>query len=391
MKSYRVFFVLPLLMTIERAQAQPSILKHPENVAVALGGDALFTAVAQGQDLTFQWRFNGAAISGATNGTLSLTNVALNQFGRYDVVVGDSAEAASVSDPAWLRLGRWTELVNFGASWSVPRCDGGSWPEYLARHLGAQLLSYAEGGAFRSREIPSQITRYFGSHTPSETTLAMLWGQPVAEVVNLSESVEAATDHTIANLRTLAERGVRGFLVPTEIPSSVLPGAINSGVTDEVIMDIDRTLATKLMALQDEFGLTIYRPNMSEFFFAIWSDPVAYGFPEPRFFDPPGSGFVWPEVFCDGVHFTHALVRIIAPEFYHLIVAAPPIRIQSVASPPGAPRVLTWTGGSGPFQLERSTNLRQWEPVGDVTLDPQEFEFLLDGSHGFFRILSLGQ
>jgi hypothetical protein len=183
------------LMTVERIEAQSSIFKHPKNVAVILGSNAEFAVVAQGQGLTFQWRFNGAAISGATNRTLSLTNVALNQFGRYDVVVGDSAGAASTSDPAWLRLGRWTELVNFGASWSIPRCDGGSWPDYLAMHLGARLLSYADGGAFRRREISSQITKYFSGHTPSGTTLAMLWGQPVAEVVNLSESVEAATDH----------------------------------------------------------------------------------------------------------------------------------------------------------------------------------------------------
>jgi hypothetical protein len=94
---------------------------------------------------------------------------------------------------------------------------------------------------------------------------------------------------------------------------------------------------------------------------------------------------------CDGVHFTHALVRIIAPEFYNLIVGTTPIEIQLVSSQPDGRRLLTWTGGSGPFQLERSTNLQQWVLVGDVTLGPGEFEFLPDGSHEFFRVLSLGQ
>jgi hypothetical protein len=171
----------------------------------------------------------------------------------------------------------------------------------------------------------------------------------------------------------------------------VLPGAINSLATEDVLMEIDRTMDTKLRALQDEFGLTIYRPDMSEFFFAIWRDPLAYGFPEPHFFDPPRNGFEWPAVFCDGIHFTRALVRIIAPEFYNLVVATTPIQIQFVTSQPDAPRVLTWTGGSGPFQVERCANLQQWGPVGDVTLNPQDFAFLMDGSHGFFRILSLGQ
>jgi N-acetylneuraminic acid mutarotase len=66
----------------------PVITSQPANVTVAAGGNASFTVAATASGtLSYQWRKNGTAISGATSSTLSLTNVSTTDAGSYDCVV----------------------------------------------------------------------------------------------------------------------------------------------------------------------------------------------------------------------------------------------------------------------------------------------------------------
>jgi hypothetical protein len=66
----------------------PSITTQPTNQTVVVGGTASFTVVAGGTlPLSYRWNFNGTNLSGATNTTLTLTNVQLSQAGNYAVVV----------------------------------------------------------------------------------------------------------------------------------------------------------------------------------------------------------------------------------------------------------------------------------------------------------------
>jgi len=60
------------------------------NQVVVAGGTALFHIDPLGQEpFSYQWRFNGSAIIGATNSALTLTNVLPAQAGLYSVVVAD--------------------------------------------------------------------------------------------------------------------------------------------------------------------------------------------------------------------------------------------------------------------------------------------------------------
>ncbi|MFT4102555.1 MAG: DUF3500 domain-containing protein [Burkholderiaceae bacterium] len=70
----------------------PSITTQPASVSVAAGGSATFSVVASGTaPLTYQWRKDGTAISGATSDALTLGSVALTDAGAYDVVVGNTS------------------------------------------------------------------------------------------------------------------------------------------------------------------------------------------------------------------------------------------------------------------------------------------------------------
>jgi hypothetical protein len=66
----------------------PVITTQPTNQTVVVGGTASFSVTASGTPpLSYQWRFGGTNISGATNTTLILTNVQVSQAGNYTVLV----------------------------------------------------------------------------------------------------------------------------------------------------------------------------------------------------------------------------------------------------------------------------------------------------------------
>lgn len=88
-----------LVMLNERSPyfATPPLDRH-----TASGTNVTFTALAVGQPaLNFQWRLNGTVIPGATNATLTLTNVTRNSRGYYSALVGNSLGNIT-SRAAWL-------------------------------------------------------------------------------------------------------------------------------------------------------------------------------------------------------------------------------------------------------------------------------------------------
>jgi hypothetical protein len=88
-------------LTVNRV---PTILGNPTNQFVRPGLSAVFRVSAVGNGpLRYQWRFNGAAITDATNAILTITNAQLSSTGAYTVVVIDNV-GPIVSAPAELIL-----------------------------------------------------------------------------------------------------------------------------------------------------------------------------------------------------------------------------------------------------------------------------------------------
>lgn len=68
----------------------PSIQQHPVSQAVGLGQAVTFTVVASGiPAVTYQWRFNGTDIAGATGPSHTISSVGLSSLGLYSVVVAN--------------------------------------------------------------------------------------------------------------------------------------------------------------------------------------------------------------------------------------------------------------------------------------------------------------
>ena len=77
----------PVSLVIESA---PIILQQPQDRVVAPGTTTFFSVAAEGTSpITYQWRFNDVEIPGATNPSLTLTNVQLSDEGTYSVVLSN--------------------------------------------------------------------------------------------------------------------------------------------------------------------------------------------------------------------------------------------------------------------------------------------------------------
>ena len=74
----------------------PAILTQPVSQSVVAGANASFSVMASGTaPLSYQWRFNGANLSGATSTSLTLAGVQPANAGSYTVVVTNAAGSAT--------------------------------------------------------------------------------------------------------------------------------------------------------------------------------------------------------------------------------------------------------------------------------------------------------
>jgi hypothetical protein len=93
----------------------PVITNQPQSQAVSVGSSVSFTVGVDSTTFpTYQWRFNGGNISGATSSTFSIGYVQTNHAGNYSVTITNAAGWAISSNATLTVLGSST--VQFGAS-----------------------------------------------------------------------------------------------------------------------------------------------------------------------------------------------------------------------------------------------------------------------------------
>jgi hypothetical protein len=99
MKSLFTTLAIPCLVTGALAQT-PGVTSPPQSRALRVGDHLAFVVSASGAaTLKYQWSFNGAPISNATNTSLSLSNIQLANAGTYTVAVtnGSGSNGASAT------------------------------------------------------------------------------------------------------------------------------------------------------------------------------------------------------------------------------------------------------------------------------------------------------
>lgn len=95
--------VLPASIILQPVGRSVYIKPDPKAANLPNGTNVTFTVAATSGNsgITYQWRFNGVAIAGATSPTLTVTNVQLSSEGDYTCAVTDSI-ATVISAPARL-------------------------------------------------------------------------------------------------------------------------------------------------------------------------------------------------------------------------------------------------------------------------------------------------
>jgi phospholipase/lecithinase/hemolysin len=374
----------------------PTITSQPRSLAVLFGSNATFRVTAAGTaPLVYQWRLDGRELANATNANLVVSNVALADLGGYAVVVRN-ASAAATSQPAWLKLARWTQMVAFGDSACMAQYSNGrSWVDWLGELLCLsapnQIKNYAVGGA-GTLAVRAQINSYLSANTPgSNTLLAPWWAGLSADLCTSHLPVAQVVSNYAMNMSLLANAGGRIFVVPNVMPFYYAPRF--SG--DAYVRSIDYTnlnarMDREVQILRTNFGLTIFRFNMYDLVVGLWANPAAYGFTN---LTGAANGCVGCDrsqyFWWDDVHASAAGHRFMGTEMYRCLT--PPLVIALQTGVPSGLVELQWQGGSPPFRLQRCEDLATGSWRSDELTFATNATPVLSTPHQFFRVLQLGQ
>jgi hypothetical protein len=128
-----------------------AISQQPQNLSVAQGASASFSAAASGVGfVTYQWHRNGGAmvnggsISGATGSTLTINPVAASDAGGYWVVVSDSCGSLT-STPATLTVSAGTCYANCDGSTGAPLLTANDFQCFLNKFAAGDSYANCDG------------------------------------------------------------------------------------------------------------------------------------------------------------------------------------------------------------------------------------------------------
>ncbi|MBU6400032.1 MAG: immunoglobulin domain-containing protein, partial [Verrucomicrobia bacterium] len=188
----------------------PAITAQPLDQTAVQGGTATFSVTATGSGpLSYQWRFNGMNVAGATNAALALMNLQAAQAGDYSVVVANAAGAVASSIATLTVIGLPTitaqpqsQTVNPGSTVSFGVTAAGTGPLGYQWLFNGAPLAGASSATLTLNSVQSAqagsysvvVTNLAGSVTSAPATLAVnapptITAQPQSQTVNPGSTV----------------------------------------------------------------------------------------------------------------------------------------------------------------------------------------------------------
>lgn len=184
------------IVAVVRALVAPAITQQPLPQSAAAGQSVTFTVGATGSaPLRFQWRLNGAPISGATNATLNIPSTALSSAGNYSALVSNEAGVVSSANAALTVASApvivqqpqpRTVTIGSGASFTVAAF--GVQPLQYQWFLNGSLLNNATNSTFAVNNVQQihagnytvRVSNSAGSRLSAPAALAI--GEPPVTV-----------------------------------------------------------------------------------------------------------------------------------------------------------------------------------------------------------------
>ena len=222
-------------LTVVSGASAPTITLQPVAQSAALGGSVSFSVVAVGTaPFSYQWKFNGVAITGATATTLPVANVQSSHYGSYSVVVSSAVGSVSSLSATLSVLASAVapvvatqpvlQSVEVGASASFGVVATGTAPlAYQWKKDGQNIagasnatLTLANVQTFSGGAYTVAVTNAFGAVTSSAAMLTVSVAAPssVSRLSNLSvRSLAGSGEQTLIVGFAVGGTGVKSILL----------------------------------------------------------------------------------------------------------------------------------------------------------------------------------
>ena len=190
-----------------------TITNQPQNLTLSVGQTASFSVGVSGTaPLRYQWKLGATTLAGATNASLTLTNVQTGQAGNYTVVVTNMAGSVTSSvatltvnlTPAFTSQPQ-SQTVAQGQTATFTVQVGGVTPLYYYWYLNGSLVASGSGGSSSTLTL-----------TNVQASSAGNWSVKVYNLYNILSPVTS-------DLATLT------VIVPTTITSQPQSQAVSAG------------------------------------------------------------------------------------------------------------------------------------------------------------------
>ncbi|HEY4302665.1 MAG TPA: immunoglobulin domain-containing protein [Candidatus Didemnitutus sp.] len=175
------------MLTVTQAVA-PTFSLQPAGATVAAGGTATFSALAGGTPApAYQWYFNGAAISGATSATLTISSAQSANAGSYTVIATNAAGSVTSSVATLVVSGTGQGTGNSPVSvWS---------PSKVPAVVDAGADSAVELGMKFKSDVAGVVTgvRFYKAAANTGTHVGNLWSGSGARLASATFVGEGAS------------------------------------------------------------------------------------------------------------------------------------------------------------------------------------------------------
>ena len=122
----------------------PQITSNPTAQSVCEGQSVTFSVTATGSQLTYQWRKDGAPITGAVNSTYSISAVTIADVGNYDVVVSGLCTPPATSTAAALAISTTVSITT--QPQSITSCEGSSAFLFVTTSGSGAVFEWSKNG-----------------------------------------------------------------------------------------------------------------------------------------------------------------------------------------------------------------------------------------------------
>jgi Immunoglobulin domain/Fibronectin type III domain/NHL repeat len=215
------------------------ISSQPSSLSVNIGNPATFTVGVTGSNgVTYQWYFNGTAITGATSSSYTIPTVSLANAGTYYVVatisglgasiLTSSTVSLSVNSPPAILSQPITTTVTQGSPVSLSVSNTGTGCTYQWYFNGTPIT----GATNSTYSISSMTSSKVGNYT---VTITNAGGS-----VSSSPATVALNGSRLGNLSLLGIINssnpvfTTGFIIEGTVPETVLIRAVGQGLTPYV-------------------------------------------------------------------------------------------------------------------------------------------------------------